>query len=122
MPPRIPTPILVNPTLKEVEQVAESLGTVALTTTFDPVNVSGTKKESKARKWSRKKATAPRKSKAKSGSLELGKRQLIEVLVTDGTIDEARTVDKKHKGNIEMVDIGNINKEVVLEDQHRRSQ
>lgn len=46
----------------------------------------------------------------------------MDIMVTEGTLEDDRTVDKKIKGDVYMVDVGNKKKEVVLEDQHHRSQ
>lgn len=56
-------PKILN-TSKEVEEVVESMGIVAITTNFHPRESPARKTEPKAKKWSRKKGpNAPRKTK-----------------------------------------------------------
>lgn len=71
-----------KPTPKDVEEVAESLGTVAILSQFHPREASIPKPATKARKWTRHKApSAPRKPKQGPKAKELGKRTLIDVVV-----------------------------------------
>lgn len=110
--------------LKEVEEVAESLGTVAISKQFHTGESSNPKPGvATAKKWTRKKApTVPRKPRQSAKAKELGKRALIEVVVMEDGSEEVRNGEKKQKGNVVMVDIRDKEKEVMLDDQHHRAQ
>jgi hypothetical protein len=109
-----------------VEDVAESLGAVAISTNF--VIGANTKAQvgSKGRKWVRQKSTKPARAKTTSKLMkELGKRQLVDVAISEGNIDFIQNGDKKLKGDVVMEECSkpddNVGK-VVLEDQHRQDQ
>lgn len=77
----------------------------------------------KSGKWTRKKGPkAPRRVKQGPKMKELGKRTLVDVIVFEGTIEDMGATEKKFNGDVEIEDIGNKNKEVVLENQHHRTQ
>jgi interleukin-1 receptor-associated kinase 1 len=109
-----------------VEDVAESLGAVAISTNF--VIGANTKAQvgSKGRKWVRQKSTKPARAKTTSKLMkELGKRQLVDVAISEGNIDFIQNGDKKLKGDVVMEECSkpddNVGK-VVLENQHRQDQ
>lgn len=109
--------------IKDIEGVVESLGTVAISTTFD-VGVKGTNQKSvSGGTWTQQKK--PRKAKNQDGGKgkkESGKRQLVEVVISEGNIEDIRGGEKKFKGDVVMEDQSNKNEEVVLVDQHRLQQ
>lgn len=108
----------------EVESVAESLGNVVLSKdkapTFDlgshtkPMAKTGPKK---GRTWIRKQN--PRKGKKQQEALvaELGKRQLVDVNITEVDPMELCVGEKKKRNKGD--ENSSQNQEVVLDDQHR---
>jgi hypothetical protein len=110
-------------TSKEVESVAESLGTVALSQTFDMGQPDNSKGKNSGRKWTRKTARARKKSsESMQKEIELGKRQLVEVVVSEGNPEDILGGEKKRRQDIVMEDIATTEPEVVLENQHRLAQ
>ncbi|KAK2436130.1 Ta11 non-LTR retrotransposon [Trifolium repens] len=112
----------------EVESVAESLGNVEISKpTLDGIDKeSNTKKNVKTknsskqtRKWVRNKST--RKSPSKDLLIaELGKRQLVEVTISEEVPMDVCRVEKKLKNKGEKI---NLQKpEGVLDDQHHPTQ
>lgn len=111
-------------TQHEVESVAESLGNVVLSKdkapTFDlgshtkPMAKTGPKK---GRTWIRKQN--PRKGKKQQEALvaELGKRQLVDVNITEVDPMELCVGEKKKRNKGD--ENSSQNQEVVLDDQHR---
>jgi hypothetical protein len=53
---------------------------------------------------------------------ELGKRQLIDVVISEGKYEDLMGSEKKRRQDIVMVDSETNEPEVVLEDQHRLAQ
>lgn len=110
-------------TLKEVEGVAESLGTVAISIVFKEGFGDQSKKAGKGRKWERQQGCRNTKTqKGKKGALELGKRQLVEVVISEGNLEDIRGDYKKIKGDVDKVDSNDKNEEVVLAAQHHQVQ
>jgi interleukin-1 receptor-associated kinase 1 len=109
-----------------VEDVAESLGAVAISTNFVVGANSKTQGGSKGRKWVRNKSTKPARTPNASKLVkELGKRQLGDVAISEGNIDFIKNGDKKLKGDVVMEDCNKHDAndgKVVLEDQHRQDQ
>jgi interleukin-1 receptor-associated kinase 1 len=109
-----------------VEDVAESLGAVAISTNFVVGANSKTQGGSKGRKWVRNKSTKPARTPNASKLVkELGKRQLVDVAISEGNIDFIKNGDKKLKGDVVMEDCNKHDAndgKVVLEDQHRQDQ
>jgi interleukin-1 receptor-associated kinase 1 len=107
----------------EVEDVAESLGAVAISTNFEMGTGGKIPGKSKGRKWVRQKSNKPVKAQNTNKLIkELGKRQLVEVTISEGTIDQVRGGDKKLKGDVVMEDCDKDAGKVVLDDQHRLEQ
>jgi hypothetical protein len=80
-------------------------------------------KEVKGRKWVRQKGSKTKKRpSAKALEIELGKRSLVDVTITDGTMEAIRRGEKKKRGDVVMEDCVVSSGTVVLEDQHRREQ
>jgi hypothetical protein len=110
-------------TFKEVESVAETLGTVALSQNFEIGQHGTSKGQNSGRKWTRKKSGARKKcSKPTQKEIELGKRQLVEVVVSEGNPEDILGGEKKRRQDIVMEDIATTEPEVVLENQHRLAQ
>ncbi|XP_058764208.1 uncharacterized protein LOC131637617 [Vicia villosa] len=107
----------------EIEAMAESLGAVELsiaTKQLAPIQKTVAKK---GRKWTRK--TNTKKSAGEIGKkleLELGKRNLVDVMIIDGTMGEGGSGEKKQKGAEKEQAEGTSKPEVVLEIQHRLQQ
>lgn len=107
-------------TPKDVEEVAESLGTMTISKKFH--SGPNPNHATKFRKLTRQKApSAYRKPKQGPKAKGSGKRYMVEVMTTEGTLAEMMTSVKKLKGDVVMKETGD-NKEVVLVDQHHRSQ
>jgi hypothetical protein len=108
---------------EEVEVVAESLGAVAISTVQKKGDVNLPIKEVKGRKWVRQKGSKTKKRpSAKALEIELGKRSLVDVIITDGAMEAIRGGEKKKRGDVVMEDCVVSSGTVVLEDQHRREQ
>jgi hypothetical protein len=108
---------------KEVESVAESLGTVALSNKFETGKVESTKEKGVRRKWVRHKDGAQKKGKKNMFKEPgMGKRQLIDVVISEGKYEDLMGSEKKRRQDIVMVDSETNEPEVVLEDQHRLAQ
>ncbi|XP_058776207.1 uncharacterized protein LOC131650519 [Vicia villosa] len=107
----------------EIEAVAESLGSVDISnvrsvTGKAPKNSMGRKK-----KWTRR--VAPRKgnnSESKKLEMEMGKRQLIDVMIIEGDVEGCVSGEKKRKGLGVGEEKSVKEPEVVLDDQHRLAQ
>jgi hypothetical protein len=70
-------------TSNEVDSVADSLGTVVLSQNFEEDKVDATKGQNSGRKWVRQKAGTRKKGKkAAKKEIELGKRQLVDVVIS----------------------------------------
>jgi hypothetical protein len=108
---------------KEVESVAESLGTVALSSKFAIGKTESKTEKSTGRKWVRQKSgTRCKGKKAELKEIELGKRHLVDVVISEGKPEELLGSEKKRRQDIVMEDIATNEPEVVLEDQHRLAQ
>ncbi|XP_058771885.1 uncharacterized protein LOC131645226 [Vicia villosa] len=107
----------------EIDKAVESFGAVDLS--IEGVGEGNQSKGSSVqkRKWVRKKpsrkGTSPQN---KSKILETSKRQLVEVMITEGTIDACGSGDKKRKQESKEEGIKQTVPEVVLETQHRLHQ
>jgi hypothetical protein len=95
------------------------LGAVSLSTSSTGVSKGKTSKKNKGRQWVRQKRGRPRSQPTETtiGS-DLGKRPLVDVTIAEGTMDDIKGGEKKHKGDTVMQDCGANAKMVVLEDQH----
>ncbi|CAJ2638125.1 unnamed protein product [Trifolium pratense] len=116
-------------TSKEVESVAESLGIVDLSKNVDIGQQDTSKGQKSGRKWTRKKAGPSKKGKKTTKKeIELGKRQLVEVMVSEGNPEDLVGGGKKRRQDIVMEDVNATvtvtatEPEVVLENQHRLDQ
>lgn len=105
-----------------MESVAESLSTIII---FNEGRVEGTKTKKKGKKgppkWRRQKETAT-KTITPPGKMdaELGKRQLVNVMITTDSTEDICVSGKKRKQGGGSGIICNQNElEVVLVDQHR---
>jgi hypothetical protein len=105
---------------KEVEVVAESLGAVIISTKSKIKEGTQPVKEGKGRKWVRHKGTKPKPQKNTKVVGKSGKRSLVDVVVTDGTMEALRGGEKKIRGDVVMEDCAASTGTVVLDDQHRR--
>ncbi|MCI10306.1 hypothetical protein A2U01_0031399, partial [Trifolium medium] len=86
-----------------VEDVAESLGAVAISTNFVVGKTTKPQGGSKGRKWVRNKSSKPVKAQSASKlAKELGKRNLVDVVISEGNIDFIQGSDKKFKGDVVM--------------------
>ncbi|XP_058782243.1 uncharacterized protein LOC131656565 [Vicia villosa] len=113
--------------MREIESVAESLGAVEIS---NKINLSSGKQRvetdtvegdsiPKKRKWIRKKPVkkvGPVCVVEKGG--ESGKRQLFEIPITKGSVEEMGQVIKKRKQPVAVEGSASQKQEVVLEDQH----
>jgi hypothetical protein len=112
----------------EVESVAESLGNVEISKpTLDGIdkesntkqNVKTKNSSKQTRKWVRNKLT--RKSPSKDLLIaELGKRQLVEVTISEEVPMDVCRVQKKLKNKEEKINLQKL--EGVLDDQHHPTQ
>jgi interleukin-1 receptor-associated kinase 1 len=109
-------------TVLGVEDVAESLGAVAISTTL----VVGTDAKKQGcgneKKWTRQKGRTAKPQQVKKLTKEPRKRHLVDVAISEGTIDSLRGGDKKFKGDVVMEDCSKSDDKVVLDDQHRQAQ
>ncbi|XP_058755793.1 uncharacterized protein LOC131629007 [Vicia villosa] len=101
---------------QEIESVAESLGVVDISKTGKLLG-GNQQLAAKKRKWIRRKSVKKTViDQQKAAEWELSKRQLIDVMVTDGALEDCG--EKKRK-QIQEEDKTNANRpEVVLGDQH----
>ncbi|XP_058726827.1 uncharacterized protein LOC131598223 [Vicia villosa] len=107
----------------DVETVAETLGAVMLSTNKHSPNEAPKAGEEQLRKWTRRKPT--KQSKVNSGKAskpKIGKRQLVDVMITEGPLDEYVNGDKKRKQAEVEGNHQRLETEVVLDDQHRLHQ
>ncbi|XP_058749873.1 uncharacterized protein LOC131622870 [Vicia villosa] len=111
----------------KVESVAESLGAVELNSSKPPSKAGVVASISKRKTWSRKKGERKpvvKKAQGKEKEIEAmeRKRQLIDVVITEGTLEDMECDDVKRK----RIDVGeggkSVEPEVVLNDQHRLHQ
>lgn len=113
---------LVPMVQNEVEGVAESLGAVTIFQTPKVQTVEQTPKEGKGRKWVRQKSGKTKKNQSvKKVIKELGKRALVDVVVTEAKFETVWGSDKRQKGDAEMEEPIESTGTVVLENQHRQS-
>ncbi|XP_058752316.1 uncharacterized protein LOC131625473 [Vicia villosa] len=103
----------------DVEKVAESLGAVILSSTEQGGTGLSKEKGTQQKKWSRKKVgkKLAGDQNAKK-AFEATKRQLVDVMITEGPIERIGASGKKRRQSSEADDLP----EVVLEDQHRLPQ
>ncbi|XP_058775409.1 uncharacterized protein LOC131649675 [Vicia villosa] len=112
---------------KEIEAVAESLGAVGIS---NKEPEKGTNQQSispkKCKKWTRKQTTRKVGARAtkKQMALEMGKRQLVDVMIVEGTLEDRDrgSSEKKLKSQANSPNVVPKLPEVVLEDQHRLHQ
>lgn len=110
-----------------IESLVESLGSVDLSSPVKAdIDTGSSKKkdiEGKRKKWTRQKVgRKPRETKTSKLAKELGKRQLVDVAISEGGINELRGGDKKKKQYVVMVDSSDHVERVVLLDQHHPTQ
>ncbi|CAK8567291.1 unnamed protein product [Lathyrus sativus] len=107
----------------DVETVAESLGAVILSIEKVPQKAIVNKEGAQNRKWTRRKTTKEVKSgSGKTVKPKLVKRQLVDVMITEGPIEKGILGEKKRKQTATVSEGHNLLTEVVLDDQHRLPQ
>jgi hypothetical protein len=103
--------------------MAETLGTVSISNPQFTIGSNLKKGQTKTRKWVRQKGVRKQKEKSLvAADKELGKRQLVDVTISEGNPEDFLGSDKKRKQDVDMVDINAQLQEVVLDDQHRLQQ
>ncbi|CAK8571739.1 unnamed protein product [Lathyrus sativus] len=110
------------PNIVDVETVTESLGAVVLsvgTTGQQDIHIHvGVQKC----KWTRRENTKNMKLEtSKIVKPKFTKRQLVDVMITEGPIEGCATGDKKRKQLVNEIEGHTKQSEVVLKDQHRLS-
>ncbi|XP_058784594.1 uncharacterized protein LOC131659420 [Vicia villosa] len=106
----------------DVETVAETLGAVMLSTGMNKTQAS-VQTEPAQKKWTRRKPSKTSGSTlVKASKPKITKRQLVDVMISEGPLDELVNGDKKRKQAFEGSDIPDNFPEVVLESQHRLPQ
>jgi len=104
----------------EVEGVAESLGEVSISFLSKKATAGKKGKEGNGKKWVRQKSTKPQNCKAaKTVVKELGKRSLVEVVVTEGQFEVGWGMDKRNRRDVTMEEPIESSGTVVFDDQHR---
>ncbi|CAK8574984.1 unnamed protein product [Lathyrus sativus] len=84
-----------------IEVVAESLGAIDISNMRNEKTSTIKGKTTKRKKWTRQKRTMKGYDNCtKNLEVETGKRQLVEVMVTEGEIEECESIDKKRKNLI----------------------
>ncbi|XP_058776541.1 uncharacterized protein LOC131650847 [Vicia villosa] len=109
--------------LLEIEAMAESLGAVDISKVGKEDKATKKMGVGKRKKWIRK--TGARKNNSalsKKMEVEMGKRNLIDVMVIDGTIEGRGSGEKKLKADEAPIVKSSQGPEVVLEVQHRLQQ
>ncbi|XP_058782089.1 uncharacterized protein LOC131656370 [Vicia villosa] len=107
--------------LLEIEAMAESLGAVDISNVGQGSGKDSREGMTKRKKWIRKQV-ARKGNQSKKLEVECGKRNLVDVMIVDGTVEGGGMGEKKLKGQ-ETVTVQEMNNpEVVLETQHRLSQ
>lgn len=97
----------------------ESFGAVAISKTFAHGSVLPKSTEAQKRKWVRKKGVKKQGStQKKEKEIESSKRQLIDVMITEGYIEECGSGEKKRNQNLANYALLNLLPEAVLDDQH----
>ncbi|GAU21788.1 hypothetical protein TSUD_329120, partial [Trifolium subterraneum] len=89
---------------KEVEVVVESLGAVVISTQTKIGERIQHVKEGKGRKWVRQRVAKPKPQKNAKTMGKTGKCSLVDVVVTDGTLEVLRGGEKKVRGDVVMKD------------------
>jgi hypothetical protein len=113
---------LVPTVQAEVEGVVESLGAVNISLDPNVQTVEQPPKEGKGMKWVRQKGAKSKKNQSvKKVIKELGKRPLVDVVVTEAKFETTWGPDKRQKGDAKMEDPIESTGMVVLENQHRQS-
>ncbi|XP_058732884.1 uncharacterized protein LOC131604465 [Vicia villosa] len=106
----------------EIEAMAESLGAVDISNVGKGSKELSVEGKSKKRKWIRRQNTRKAtSSKTVEKEVERGKRNLVDVMIIDGTVDTCGKGEKKLKGQEEEVTTEQ-GPEVVLDNQHRLPQ
>lgn len=101
--------------------MTETLGSFDLTPKAHSAESGGKSSCGKQRKWSEQKVTKPKGgSSQEKTSKSLGKRQLVDVLISEGNPEDFKFKEKKRQ--FVAMDIEKPEPEVVLEDQHRLKQ
>lgn len=108
-------------TSQEIEKVAESLGSFDLTRK----NLEGLKKKKSNKgtkqKWTGQQGRQPTlNSNQLKRELELGKRRLVDVFISEGTPKDIKREGRKMRKD--KMDVDSKSAEVVLENQHRLQQ
>jgi hypothetical protein len=108
-------------TTKEIEKVAETLESIDLTPKCNKTVTKENRNSVPTAKWSRVKGRKPKSKKEQNNdTLTVGKRQLIDVMISEGIPDDLRTGGhKKFKDNME---VDEPLPEGVLDDQHHPTQ
>ncbi|XP_058783267.1 uncharacterized protein LOC131657939 [Vicia villosa] len=110
-------------TLVDVEGVAESLEAVLLTAVDDNPMTKTDSAGTKPRKWIRKKNVKRAGNSSQSNkALEVGKRQLVEVQIMEGSVEDMGIGDRKRRQVGDKEKTQETRPEVVLVDQHRLPQ
>ncbi|XP_058748651.1 uncharacterized protein LOC131621633 [Vicia villosa] len=123
MPKDAVGPITGRDSLLEIEAVAESFGAVDISNVGTGKSgldkVSGRKKK----KWTRRQPSRKREAiNTEKLEVEIGKRQLVDVMITEGEVEECGSGEKKRKGQSAMETSLQKSPEVVLDGQHRLGQ
>jgi len=106
---------------QDLEGVAESLGAVSISSLSKQEAEGNKAKEGKTKKWVRQKTSKARKNQSDKKVInELGKRSLVEVMVTEGNMEAGWGMDKRTKGDATMVDHIESSGTVVLDAQHHQ--
>ncbi|CAK8575848.1 unnamed protein product [Lathyrus sativus] len=103
--------------------MAETLGVVDISNTRNGQKINHDSGKGKKRKWTRRKTTRKAKlDKEKLLEVECGKRNLVDVMILDETIDMSDMGEKKPRGR--EIPMNELTKEpeVVLDSQHRLNQ
>ncbi|XP_058733973.1 uncharacterized protein LOC131605657 [Vicia villosa] len=107
----------------DIEVVAESFGAVAINTDVKKGGEHPKPSEPQRRKWIRRKSTKKHMSnKQKEKAIESSKRQLVDVMITEGTIEDCMSGEKKRRQEEAAPETTNLLPEVVLDTQHRLQQ
>ncbi|MCI07515.1 hypothetical protein A2U01_0028584, partial [Trifolium medium] len=124
--PAVSPPVLANASggnLLEINAVAESFGAVDISNMGSGKELSSKAQGGKRKKWTRKKPIRKSpSSQAAKIDMEVGKRNLVDIMVVDGTIGGWGSGEKKLKGQDVSHASHENEPEVVLKSQHRLQQ